>query len=134
MMSVERVWAPRVLSLLRVVIGALYLEHGTAKLFHFPYVAAFAHPLPPLIHAAGYIEVVGSVLVILGLLTRAAAFILSGEMAVAYFMVFAAKSPFPLLNGGEVVVLYCFFFFYLAFAGGGAWSLDQLLRRRSVSR
>ncbi len=130
--SARQVWAPRVLSLLRIGVGLLYLEHGTAKLFGFPHVAAFAH-LPPLILAAGIIETVGSILLILGLFTRPAAFIMSGEMAVAYFMVFAPKSFFPLLNHGDALILYCFIFFYIFFAGPGPWSLDYVLRRSAFS-
>jgi putative oxidoreductase len=120
-------WSPRVLSLFRILIGLFYLEHGTSKLFGFPHVAAFAH-LPPLILAAGIIETVGSILLILGLFARPAAFIMSGEMAVAYFMVFAPKSFFPILNHGEIVALYCFIFFYIFVAGPGPWSLDALWR------
>jgi putative oxidoreductase len=125
-MSSLNAWAPRVLSLLRIGVGLLYLEHGTAKLFGFPHVAAYTH-LPPLILAAGIIETVGSILLILGLFTRPAAFIMSGEMAVAYFMVFAPKSFFPVLNHGFGLILYCFIFFYIFVAGPGPWSLDAVL-------
>lgn len=124
--SANPVWAPRVLSLFRIVIGLFFLEHGTSKLFGVPHDAAFAH-LPPLILAAGIIETVGSILLILGLFTRPAAFIMSGEMAVAYFMVFAPKSFFPVLNHGEVAALYCLVFFHIFVAGPGPWSLDSLL-------
>ena len=130
--SLSQLWAPRVLSLVRIVVGLLFLEHGTSKLFGFPHVAAFAH-LPPLILAAGIIETVGSILLILGLFTRWAAFIMSGEMAVAYFMVFAPRGFFPLLNHGDSLILYSFIFFYIFFVGPGPWSLDYLLRRSAFS-
>jgi putative oxidoreductase len=129
MPAVDQVWAPRVLSIVRVVVGLLYLQHGLSKWFGFP--APFPH-LTPLLGVAGIIEIVGSVLVILGLFTRPAAFIMSGEMAVAYFLAHAPRSPFPLVNHGEAAVFYCFFFFYLFVAGGGAWSLDRLLRPRAA--
>jgi putative oxidoreductase len=123
-------WTPRVLSILRIVSGLLFLEHGLMKLAHFPGPQPGAPaPLPPLMLSAGSIELVAGVLIALGLLTRAAAFIASGEMAIAYFMVHAKQSSWPALNGGDAAVLYCFVFFYLVFAGGGAWSLDCTLRR-----
>jgi putative oxidoreductase len=122
-------WQPRVLSLLRVAAALVFLQHGTEKLFAYP-AAAFPH-LPPLLWAAGIIETVGSVLVILGLFTRPAAFIMSGEMAVAYFHVHLPKSPFPIISGGDEAVLFCFIFFYLFVAGGGSISLDRLLRGRA---
>ena len=124
-------WEPRVLSILRIVIGLLFLEHGTAKLLGFPHSAMFDH-LSPLIAVAGIVEAIGGSLVALGLFTRAAAFLCSGEMAVAYFMVHAPKSFFPVLNGGDVVILYCFIFFYFFVAGGGAWSLDRLISPTAV--
>lgn len=115
-----------VLSLLRFVAGLCFLEHGSAKLFGFPSVAAYGH-LSPLILATGYIEFVGGVLVCIGLLTRPAAFIMSGEMAVGYFMSHAPKSFFPVLNGGDAAILYCFIFLYLAAAGGGPVALDKVI-------
>jgi putative oxidoreductase len=119
-------WSPRMLSIFRVVVALLFLEHGTAKLFAFPADAAFGKlQLFSLIGFAGVLEVVGGVLILLGLFTRSAAFILSGEMAVAYFTAHAPRDFFPLLNHGEAAVFYCFAFLYLAVAGGGAWSLDQ---------
>jgi putative oxidoreductase len=118
-------WSPRLLSVLRIVTGLLYFEHGTSKLFGFPHVAAFDHvKIFSVIGLAGILETVGGALVCVGLFTRPAAFILSGEMAFAYFMVNAPKNMFPLVNGGDPVILYCFIFLYLTFAGGGTWSVD----------
>lgn len=127
-------WAPWAQGLLRIVAGLLFLEHGTAKLLHFPHVAAFDH-LSPLIMAAGVIELVGGALVTVGLFTRIAAFIMSGEMAAAYFMAHAPHGFFPVLNGGELAVLYCFTFLFFAAAGAGALSLDGAFapRRKPVA-
>ena len=119
-------WEPYVLSLLRLIVGLLFLEHGLGKLFNFP--PGTLHPAAfQLLWFAGIIESVGGLLIALGLFTRAAAFVTSGEMAIGYFLLHAPKSPFPLVNGGDAAVLFCFVFFYLFFAGGGAWSLDRLL-------
>lgn len=127
--SLQVTWAPRMLSILRIVVGLLYLEHGLNKIFNFP-ARPDHHPyvlftlVPGL---AGLLETIGGILIALGLFTRPVAFILSGEMAFAYFMSHAPKSFFPLLNGGETAILYCFIFLYFFFVGAGAWSLDQLL-------
>lgn len=118
---------PRALAALRFVAAFLFLQHGTAKLFHIPHVADFDQlPVLSLIGFAGMLEIVGSVLILLGLFTRPAAFILSGEMAVAYFMAHAPQGHFltPALNQGEEAVLYCFIFLFLSVAGAGAWSID----------
>ena len=132
--NIEDKWSPRMLSVFRIIIALLYLQHGTAKLFGFPHVANFDNlQLLSLMGVAGVIEVLGSSLVALGLFTRPAAFILSGEMAVAYFMAHAPHGFFPLLNRGEAAVFYCFAFLYLAVAGGGAWSLDRLRLSRETS-
>ena len=123
-------WAPRALALLRIVAGLLFIEHGTQKLFAFP--AAPPFPMPAafsLLWIAAVLEVVGGLLVAIGLFTRPAAFVISGEMAAAYFMAHAGRNFFPVLNGGEGAILYCFIFLYLAAAGGGAWSLDRAVRR-----
>lgn len=132
-MSGDQVWAPRILSLLRIVFGLLFLQHGLSKWFGFPAPFPVAH-LPPLLAVAGIIEVVGSVLVILGLFTRPAAFIMSGEMAIAYFMAHLPHSPFPLVNKGGPAIMFCFFFFYLFVAGGGEYSLDRLLWPQRATR
>jgi putative oxidoreductase len=116
-------WQPRLLSLLRIVTALLMLQHGTAKLFGFPHVAMFdSMQLLSLVSVAGVLEFVGGILLLLGIFTRPVAFILSGEMAFAYFLAHAQKSFFPILNQGELAVLYCFVLLYLAVAGGGAWS------------
>ncbi len=128
--TLETVWAPRLLSVLRIVAALLFFEHGASKLLGFP---ASDHGSPELFSlpwVAGVLELVGGALLIVGLFTRPVAFILSGEMAFAYWMAHAPRSPFPLVNGGEAAIVYCFVFLYLAFAGGGPWSLDALLRRK----
>ena len=132
MANVNQAWSERMLSILRIVAALLYLEHGLAKFFGFPHVANFDNlNLVSLIGAAGLIEIIGSALLLLGLFTRVAAFIMSGEMAFAYFMSHAPRGFFPILNNGEVAVLYCFLFLYFAVAGGGAWSIDQLRRNNA---
>lgn len=123
------VWAARMLSLLRIMTGLQFLEHGTQKFFSFPMRAFPAPQLASLIGVQGCIEIVGGVLIILGLFTRPVAFILAGDMAVAYFMAHAPRSFFPALNGGDAAILFCFVFLYLAAAGGGVWSVDAMLRR-----
>jgi len=121
------VWSERLLSVLRVVVAGLYVQHGTAKLFHIPHVAQFdGVQLFSLIGLAGVIEIVFGALLLIGLFSRLSAFILSGEMAVAYFMVHASHAVLPILNGGELVAIYCWVFLYFAVAGGGSWSLDAL--------
>ncbi len=124
-------WSPRVLSILRIITGLLFMEHGLMKLIHFPAPQAGApDPLPAILVAAGCIEAVGGGLVALGLFTRAVAFVCSGEMAVAYFMAHAPKSPWPGINQGDPAILFCFVFLYLVFAGAGPWSLDAVVRKR----
>jgi putative oxidoreductase len=118
-------WQPQILALLRIVTGLLFLEHATQKFFAFPAPFPMPGPLPPLLVAAGVIELVAGVLVTLGLFTRLAAFIAAGEMAVAYFMMHFPKGFWPAANMGEAAILYCFIFLYLAAAGAGAWSIDS---------
>jgi putative oxidoreductase len=128
--TISGVWAPRVLSLLRVMAALLFIEHGLMKLVAFPAPQpGVPHPLPPILIAAALIEVVGGGLLAVGLFTRIAAFIAAGEMAAAYFMVHAPMGFWPALNKGEPAILFCSVFFYLAFAGGGSWSLDARWRR-----
>ena len=123
-------WTPRALSVLRIIMGLMIIQHGMAKLLGFPAVASFANLSPlSLIGAAGLIELIGGALLILGLLTRPAAFILSGEMAFAYFMVHAPKSFYPLINGGTLAIMYCFTCLYLSTAGAGPWSVDAAMKR-----
>ena len=116
-------WQPQMLAVLRIVVGLLFLEHGLSKFFGFP-VPFPVQPLPPILVAAGVIECVAGVLVTLGLFTRLAAFIASGEMAAAYWMQHATKSPWPIANMGEGAILFCFVFLYIAAAGPGVWSID----------
>ena len=122
-------WEPRVLSIVRIMVGLLFMEHGTYKLLGFPPGPAVGPGLFTLLWFAGIIEMVGGALVAVGLFTRIAAFIMSGEMAIGYFMSHAPRNFFPVLNQGDAAVLYCFVFLYFAVAGGGAWSLDRLMSR-----
>jgi putative oxidoreductase len=120
-------WKPELLSIFRIVMGLLFLEHGTAKLLGFPHVAMFdGMKLTSILGVSGGLELIGGLLLLLGLFTPIVAFILSGEMAVAYFMVHAPQGFFPLLNQGEGAIYYCFAFLYLAAAGAGPWSMDRL--------
>lgn len=111
-------------ALLRIVAGFLFFWHGTIKLFNYPLVYPYG-PLTTLTTAAGIIELVGGALIIIGLLTRPAAFICSGTMAVAYWMAHGMKSFFPIINNGELAALYCFTFLYIAARGAGIWSIDN---------
>ena len=127
MKSVYSVWTPRMLSILRIVAALLFMQHGAQKLFDMPSSSQGGTvPLLSMIGVAGILEFFGGLLVFLGLCTRPVAFILAGEMAVAYFMVHSPQSFWPIINRGEMAVLYCFVFLYLAFAGGGVWSIDHL--------
>ncbi len=130
--SLDR-WAPHVLSIQRIVVALLFLQHGLSKLFSFPQPMV-PPPMFTMIWFAGVIELVGGVLVTLGLFTRVAAFMMSGEMAIGYFLAHAPHGFFPMLNGGNLAILYCFVFLYLVFAGAGPWSLDAvwLRKRRSL--
>jgi putative oxidoreductase len=119
-------YTAQLLSTVRIMTGLLFLQHGTTKYLSFP--ASPMNNASPLTMggAAGLIELIGGALIVLGLFTRPVAFILSGTMAVAYFYVHSPRDFFPLLNGGELAVLYCFVFLFIAAAGGGAWSVDRL--------
>lgn len=120
-------WAPYIRSMLRISAAALFMLVGTAKLFAFPIAVTptgAVIPIMSLIGLAGMLEVFGGLLMLLGLFTRPTAFVLSGEMAVAYFMAHFAKSAWPMLNGGTDAILFSFIFLYFSSAGAGHWSLD----------
>jgi putative oxidoreductase len=129
-------WSDRLFAVLRIVAGLVFISFGTMKLFGYPPSPV---PMPPLepgsqMWFAGVLETFGGLLIVLGFLTRPVAFILSGEMAVAYFQAHAPQSFFPSINQGVPAVLYCFLFLYMAFAGAGAWSVDRMMSRRSRRR
>ena len=124
-------WRPYALSILRIMTALLFLEHGTMKLFGFP--GGHTAPLISLFGLAGVIELVGSLLLIVGLFTRPAAFVLAGEMAVAYFMVAAPHSFYPIINHGDEIILFCFVFLYVTTAGAGPWSLDHWRAQHSLN-
>jgi putative oxidoreductase len=118
-------WQAQLQALLRIIAALLYLEHGTAKLFHFPVPQPGApDPLPTMLLAAAVIELVAGILMTLGLFTRLAAFVAAGEMAVAYFIGHFPRGFWPVENMGDPAILFCFVFLYLAAAGPGAWSVD----------
>jgi putative oxidoreductase len=123
-------WSPRILSVLRIMTALLLLQYGMAKLLGFP-VFAYLNNVPrfSLFWTAGAIELGGGLLLLVGLFTRCAAFVLSGLMAFAYFIYHAPRGFYPLTNGGDFAVLLCFVFLYFAFAGGGPWSVDALRRK-----
>jgi len=123
-------YANEVLSLLRIVTAALFLQHGMTKIFGFPWSSASDPAMWSLLWVAGMIELIGSFLLLVGLFSRPVALLLSGEMAVGYFMVHAPQSTYPMLNGGESAVLFCFIFLYIAFEGAGPWSVDAILKRK----
>jgi putative oxidoreductase len=127
-MAFLRPYTSQLLSVLRFMSGLLLLQHGTGKYLNFP-VGQMNNASPTTMSgAAGILELVGGVLLVIGLFTRCAAFVLAGMCAVAYFWVHAGRGFFPILNGGELAALYCFVFFYLTAAGGGSWSLDHAVR------
>ena len=123
-------WEPRVLSILRIVTALLFLEHGTQKVFGFPPGEHHGISFTSLAGVSGIFELVGGALLVLGLFTRPAAFILAGMMAYAYWFVHFPQGPYPVNNGGDGAILYCFIFLYLVFAGPGPWSVDAMQRRR----
>ena len=126
MSTFERLSAyrPYGLAALRIITALLFIEHGTMKLFGFP-ASQMSGSLPPLMLFAALLELVGGILIVVGLLTRPVAFLLAGEMAVAYFMAHAPNSFFPALNQGDAAILFCFVFLYLFFSGAGAFSVDN---------
>ncbi|MGY5776448.1 DoxX family protein [Rhizobium sp. LEGMi135b] len=125
-------WTPHVLAILRIVTALLFLEHATMKFFQFPAaIPGVTYPLPAIMLAAGAIEIVTGLLMTVGLFTRIAAFIASGEMAAAYWMAHAPQGFWPALNMGEAAIMFCFIFLFVAFAGAGSWALDNVLRPSS---
>lgn len=124
-------WNARMLSVFRIVVGLLFMFHGTQKMFGFPPSSMPRMAFDPLsqIGVAGMLEVFGGALIVLGLFTRPVALLLAGEMAVAYFQAHHPRGFYPIANGGELAVLYCFAYLYLLFAGGGAWSIDAKIAR-----
>jgi putative oxidoreductase len=122
-------WTPRILSILRIVSALIFMEHGTQKWLNFPPLGRAAPEFMSMSGFGGVLELIGGALLVLGLFTRPVAFILSGEMAIAYWWSHAPRAFFPVLNGGDAAILYCFIFLYFAFAGGGAWSLDRFIRK-----
>jgi putative oxidoreductase len=123
-------WTPRALSVLRIIMGLMIIQHGMAKILGFPAVASFANLSPfSLIGVAGLIELIGGALLIVGLLTRPVAFIISGEMAFAYFMAHAPRDFYPLINGGTLAIMFCFTCLFLSTAGAGPWSVDAAMKR-----
>ena len=121
-------YAPQAQAVLRIMSALAFMEHGLMKVFHFP-AAAMEGSLPPVMMAAGWLEIIGGALLALGFQTQITAFILSGMMAVAYFMVHFPQGFYPAQNGGEPALLYCFIFLFLACAGPGAWSVDGLRKK-----
>jgi putative oxidoreductase len=127
------VWSSRVLSVLRIVAGFMFMSHGMQKILGFPVPRPASFQLLSLSGTAGVLELIGGILLLLGLFTRPVAFILSGEMAFAYFLAHAPHGFLPLVNRGELAVLYCFVFLYLAVAGGGMWSIDHWWHSRRIA-
>ncbi len=123
-------WAPQMLSVLRIMAALLFLAHGTQKLLGFPAMPGGAGPAAfTLFWTSGVIELVTGMLMLIGLATRPAAFLASGTMAAAYFMAHAPRNSFPVLNGGDAAILFCFVFLYLVAAGPGPWSFDAARRQ-----
>jgi putative oxidoreductase len=128
--NIFQAWSPRLLSVLRIVTALLFAMHGTAKLFHVPHQAMFDNlEIMSLTGIQGVLETGGGFLLLIGLFSRPVAFLLSGDMAVAYFMVHWPKNWLPILNGGDLAVLFSFVFLYLWIAGPGPWSVDARVRR-----
>ena len=127
-------YQPQLRAILRIMTALLFLEHGLAKLLQFPVPQpGVPYPLPTILVAAGVIEIVGGALITVGLFTRLVAFICAGEMAIGYYMFHFSKGGFwPIVNGGEAAILYCFVFLYLSAAGPGAWSLDGMRMKKPL--
>ena len=125
-------WTPKAIGVLRIVTALLFLQHGMTKILSYPLSSASGPPEWSLLWVAGWLELVGSVLLLIGLFTRPVAFLLAGEMAIAYWMVHVPRGPFPMLNGGESAILFCFIFLLFVATGAAKWSIDEiLLRNRS---
>src|SRR5882757_121046 len=128
--AIAAAWAPRLLSILRIMAGLMLMEHGTAKLLKFPAVPTMANlDLSSMPGIAGFFELIGGALLLVGLFTRPVAFILSGMCAVAYFYAHAPRGFYPILNGGEAAVVYTFLLLYIAAAGPGPWSVDAARKK-----
>jgi putative oxidoreductase len=122
-------WQPQVLSILRIVTGLLFLEHGTGKYLDFPHLPQVP-PTWSMAGVSGMLELAGGILMVIGLFSRPVAFLLSGNMAIAYFYAHQPRAFFPMLNAGEPAILFSFIFLYLFFAGPGPWSLDAMMKRK----
>jgi putative oxidoreductase len=129
MESFLRPWSAQLLSILRIVTGLLLLEHGTAKYLNFPTSPMNNMSVGSMSGAAGVLELIGGALLLVGLFTRPVAFILSGMTAIAYFYAHFPRGFFPILNGGELAILFCFTLLYIASVGGGPWSADVMWRK-----
>jgi putative oxidoreductase len=118
---------PYILSILRIVVALLFLEHGLQKYVGFP---SAGPPMTTLLYSQGLIEIVGGILLLIGAYTRVVSFVLAGDMAAAYFMAHFPRSFFPTANGGDAAILFCFVFFYIFFSGGGPWSVDRAILKQ----
>ena len=130
LVEADKRWTPWAVGALRIVTALLFMEHGTSKIFFFPETAGSGPSTWSLLWVAGVMELVGSLLLLVGVFTRPVAFLLAGEMAIAYWTVHSPRSPFPVLNGGEGAILFCFIFLLLLATGSGAWSVDGVMRGR----
>lgn len=124
-------WRERILSIVRIITAFMFMQHGGQKMFGFPKDQTAEYVFFSLKGVAGALEIFAGALILIGLFTRPAAFICSGLMAFAYFLVHAPRNFWPLNNGGELAIMFCFVFLYLVTSGGGAWSVDNLLKKRN---
>ena len=129
--ELEHVWGPRVLSIVRIIVALIFIEHGTVKLLGFPPGPNPGPAMFSLLWYQGIIEIVGGLILLIGFCTRIVAFILCGDMAVAYWYSHAPRGLYPILNGGDAAILYCFIFLLFVFLGGGAWSLDRTMAKKA---
>jgi len=128
--SFRAMWSPRLLSVLRIIVGLLFMQHGLSKYFGFPAASPASFNAMGLLGVAGAIEIVAGALVAIGLFARVAAFLASGQMAIGYFMSHAPRAFFPQANGGELAIFFCFVFLYIALEGPGPWSIDAMRSRK----